>query len=224
MLKSSSDGHLTNGKASLQRNGALQRFSWTLQNESQTESMLIWHIATDYCRISLYDDTEKCVGSPQVRSRQLPSYDNREVATKLSCYCAYLMSNAPELLPGNSIDTRFVFDETMYKAREALGFKTRDRDGLQRALSFSGVDNSIFTKGLKLGTELENIEDRSLCWKVMAEFWVENILYIAPSDNAKAHIERLAQGGEFLTHLWALLTHAGILNRNQEPKTVEELA
>ncbi|KAL6627023.1 hypothetical protein ACP70R_030749 [Stipagrostis hirtigluma subsp. patula] len=211
LLKSSSDGHLTNGKASLQRNGFLEQFYWTCQNETQTENMLIWHIATDCCRISLRDDAESCV-------------DNYEVATKLSCYCAYLMSSAPELLPGNPIDTRFVFDEAMYKAREALGTKTRDTDGLRRALSCSGVDNSILTKGLKLGTELMKIEDRSLRWKVMAEFWVETILYIAPSDNAKAHMERLAQGGEFLTHLWALLTHAGILNRNQEPTTVEGLA
>jgi hypothetical protein len=51
----------------------------------------------------------------------------------------------------------------------------------------------------------------------MAEFWVETILYVAPSDNAAAHMERLARGGEFLTHIWALLTHAGILTRNLEP-------
>ncbi|RLN29314.1 hypothetical protein C2845_PM05G17050 [Panicum miliaceum] len=213
ILKSSSDGHLTNGKASLQRNGFLQQFSWTLQNGTQTESMLIWHIATDYCRI-ICDNED-------LRSRQLACYDNHEVATKLSCYCAYLMSNIPKLLPGNSFDTRSIFDEAMYKAREALGANARDRDALYKALSCSGVDNSILTKGLKLGTELEAIEDTSLRWKVMAEFWAEIILYIAPSDNAKAHMERLAQGGEFLTHLWALLTHAGILNRDQEPNLEE---
>jgi hypothetical protein len=131
------------------------------------------------------------------------------------------MSNAPKLLPGNSIDTRSIFDEVMYKAREALGTNGRDRDGLLKALSCSGVDNSILTKGLKLGRELEAIEDTSLRWKVMAEFWVETILYIVPSDNANAHVERLAQGGEFLTHLWALLTHAGILNRDQESNLAE---
>ncbi|RLN34078.1 hypothetical protein C2845_PM03G23780 [Panicum miliaceum] len=51
----------------------------------------------------------------------------------------------------------------------------------------------------------------------MAEFWVETILYVAPSENAKAHMERLARGGEFLTHIWALLAHAGILTRDLEP-------
>ncbi|TVU40331.1 hypothetical protein EJB05_13790, partial [Eragrostis curvula] len=41
------------------------------------------------------------------------------------------------------------------------------------------------------------------------------LLYVAPSDNVKEHIEFLAKGGEFLTHLWALLSHAGILDRGQ---------
>jgi hypothetical protein len=41
-------------------------------------------------------------------------------------------------------------------------------------------------------------------------------LYIAPSNNARDHIQHLANGGEFLTHLWALLTHAGILERAQQ--------
>jgi len=218
-LKSSTDdgGYLTNGKTSLQRNHVLGNFSWTLQNETQTESMLIWHIATDYCSIMVSDEGN---------SRQISnsSYrQHREVATKLSCYCAYLMSNVPQLLPGNSVDTKFVFDQAMYQAREALGTKKRDRAGLRNAAATvisnqdEGSSNSIFTKGLKLGAELASIQDDCLRWRVVAEFWVETILYIAPSENAKAHMECLPQGGEFLTHLWALLTHAGILSRQSPP-------
>lgn len=86
-------------------------------------------------------------------------------------------------------------------------------------------DDNIFTQRLKLGRQLEeeikNDDDR---WKLLAEFWAETIIYIAPSDNAKAHMERLAQGGEFLTHVWPLLTHAGILQRGKkEMKTPEDI-
>jgi hypothetical protein len=70
-----------------------------------------------------------------------------------------------------------------------------------------------------LEEEIENDDER---WRVMAEFWVETIVYIAPSDNAKAHMERLAQGGEFLTHVWALLTHAGILQRGKKKMETPE--
>ncbi|GLT65879.1 hypothetical protein SLA2020_382810 [Shorea laevis] len=36
--------------------------------------------------------------------------------------------------------------------------------------------------------------------------------YDAPSGDPRAHVEDLAEGGEFVTHLWALLSHANILN------------
>nr|CAB3456243.1 unnamed protein product [Digitaria exilis] len=197
----SSSGHLTNGKASLQRSHVFEQLSWTLQNETQTENMLTWHIATDYCRIASCGEAT----DPSV-------CQYRELATKLSCYCAYLISNAPELLPGNSVDTKFTFDHAMYQAKEALGSNIRNKEGLQQAIYRSTVDN-IFIRGLQLGKELENLQHD--CWKVMADFWIETILYIAPSENAKGHMEHLARGGEFLTHLWALLTHAGILTRDQ---------
>jgi hypothetical protein len=41
------------------------------------------------------------------------------------------------------------------------------------------------------------------------------LLYIAPSDNTHAHVAQLAEGGEFITHLWALLSHAGIHEREE---------
>ncbi|XP_062178529.1 uncharacterized protein LOC133883269 [Phragmites australis] len=231
-LKSNSEGHLTNGKVSLQRNGVLEQFSWALQNETQTDNMLIWHIATDYCSIAACEEEDVFVwhiatDSAQEGQKQLSSHQYREVATTLSRYCAYLMSKIPELLPGNFVDTKFAFDQAMYEAREALGTKRRNREGLLSAIDRSREEeeeDTIFTKGLKLGTMLESIEDSFLRWKLMAEFWAETILYIAPSDNVKAHMERLAQGGEFLTHIWALLTHAGILTRPVEPARGEDIA
>ena len=47
----------------------------------------------------------------------------------------------------------------------------------------------------------------------MAEFWAGTVLYIALSDSKETvdvHVDQLAQGGEFLTHLWALLSVVGI--------------
>uniref|UniRef100_A0ACD5TGM9 Uncharacterized protein n=1 Tax=Avena sativa TaxID=4498 RepID=A0ACD5TGM9_AVESA len=83
------------------------------------------------------------------------------------------------------------------------------------------LEDSIFIEGLKLGMELEK-KDAALRWKLLAEFWAETIIYIAPSDKAAVHMERLAQGGEFLTHIWALLKHAGITTRDYT-QTPEEL-
>ncbi|CAL5089603.1 unnamed protein product [Urochloa decumbens] len=223
-LKSASGGHLTNGKASLQRNKVLEKFSSTLQNETQTENMLIWHIATDYCRIASCSEDEMHGRSPQEGTEHLSIYQYREMATKISRYCSYLMYSAPELLPGNSVDTKFAFDHAIYQAREALDSKIRTKEVLEQAIDLGRISSkdNIFNKGLQLGKDLKNLEHVN-CWKVMAEFWAETILYIAPSDNAKGHMEHLARGGEFLTHLWALLTHAGIITRDEEKITRDDI-
>jgi hypothetical protein len=44
-----SDGQLSNGLSSLTRNGLLEHFSWACRQETQTHTILIWHIATGYC-------------------------------------------------------------------------------------------------------------------------------------------------------------------------------
>ncbi|OEL30922.1 hypothetical protein BAE44_0008059 [Dichanthelium oligosanthes] len=77
-------------------------------------------------------------------------------------------------------------------------------------------------KGIWLGKQLENI-GRDGRWKILADLWTETILYVAPSDNARDHLQHLANGGEFLTHLWSLLLHAGILGREEQSSDEENL-
>ena len=73
----------------------------------------------------------------------------------------------------------------------------------------------IIEKGAVLGRQLiEKIQDNGLRWKILAELWAEMMLFVAPSDDETAHAEHLAIGGEFVNHLWALLSHAGILQRD----------
>ncbi|CAN6166429.1 unnamed protein product [Urochloa humidicola] len=77
------------------------------------------------------------------------------------------------------------------------------------------IDSSctILELGGKLGRELRGVVPEERRWKLLADFWAEFILFLAPSSNVEIHTEKLAAGGEFMTHLWALLTHAGILDR-----------
>ena len=45
---------------------------------------------------------------------------------------------------------------------------------------------------------------------MLALLWVQTLLYVAPYGDVQSHMQRLSQGGEFITHLWALLYHIGI--------------
>ncbi|KAK3432865.1 hypothetical protein EUGRSUZ_D00368 [Eucalyptus grandis] len=47
-------------------------------------------------------------------------------------------------------------------------------------------------------------------WKVLADFWADMMLYVAPSNDTAAHANYLIIGGEFVTHVWVLVSHAGI--------------
>jgi hypothetical protein len=185
-------GPPTNGTRSLYKYKEIARFDWTgtCREETHTDTILIWHIATCYC---------------DMMPRQ--SDHNREAATALSGYCAYLVAFLPEFLPEHSLTTKAVFQRVLQEARDALATTPGVRH-------YQSDVETTFCKGVKLARELETqLLDPCLRWKLMAEFWAETMLYIAPSDNAEAHIEHLAQGGEFVTHLWALLSNAGILKR-----------
>ena len=210
---------LTNGVASLQRNGVEDELSWACRLETQSHVIMVWHIATSFCEFNL---------SSQAQRRESNEFI---VATKLSKYCAYLVAFAPRLLPGHAYTTEFIFDQVVVEARNKLkGCKksfyqkmlTCKDDCMKRICAKMltlGIDNpveakEIIERGATLAKQIEKIEDNGLKWKILAEFWAEMMLFVAPSDDETAHAEHLAMGGEFVTHLWALLSHAGILKRD----------
>jgi hypothetical protein len=257
------NGPPTNGKISLRSNGVLDTFKGTFNREitqSQTHSILIWHIATCY-----YD---------MFSMKETTNDSDRDVALTLSRYCAYLVAFHPELLPDHILQTKLVLQEVLQEARDSLsmvpavaqqvsapledegqsvpllgdlyqGWWTKlgkvlhDVTGLLGLTRIEMVEKkqkiqqvfegslagrdvrslNTFEKGMKLGQQLverDSIAKNVCSMKVMADFWAETVLYVAPSDNAAAHMELLAQGGQFVTHLWALLSNAGIFKRAAE--------
>ncbi|CAL4985696.1 unnamed protein product [Urochloa decumbens] len=166
--------------------------SWTCRQETVTHTILIWHIATCYCDMSPPLEEE----TPQ------QSKD---------------MSQSPEEPSTGSLTAKVVLQQLLREPKYLLG-KTRMSMDAKRSkvqqLQLPEDESSMttFENGVRLGRQLEQQPDVSLCWKAMAEFWAEMILYIASSpDNAAVHIQQLARGGEFVTHLWALLCNAGIV-------------
>ncbi|KAF8687511.1 hypothetical protein HU200_043207 [Digitaria exilis] len=143
------------------------------------------------------------------------------VATTLSRYCAYLVAFHAELLPEHILNTKILLQLVLSQAKCLLAGRTQismeEKHVRIQGLQLPEDDSSLktFQKGIKLGRRLANMLT-PVRWKVMADFWAETVLYIAPSDDVAAHIERLANGGEFVTHLWAMLSNAGILKRATE--------
>jgi hypothetical protein len=61
-------------------------------------------------------------------------------------------------------------------------------------------------------------------WETLVHVWVRLLIYAAPYGNVEAHMRRLPQGGEFITHLWALLYHLDIREWKLEETNLHYLA
>ncbi|KAJ0983321.1 hypothetical protein J5N97_011576 [Dioscorea zingiberensis] len=183
--------------------GIGDELSWACNLETCAQIILVWHVATSLCFESTPPDS-------------LSSEDqfNHKVADSLSKYCAYLVVFAEKFLPDQNSVTAVIFDRIIHETLTVLEGQGNKSSMLNRLMEVGDAPETIVEKGGKLGKQLRDlVGDKSLRFKLLREIWVEIILYIAPSDNTTAHAQHLAEGGEFITHLWTLLCHLGIFKR-----------
>ncbi|XP_020160506.1 uncharacterized protein [Aegilops tauschii subsp. strangulata] len=203
------------GRLSVDRSGGLRnmvlQLHWApFDLSSSTHTVLVWHIATTICA-----DQDQGTDNPD----QLGS--SRLVATTLSSYCAYLLAFVPDMLPDHSYTATQILDAVILDARERLRTTKTLSERCKKMVQLGKPkpdsnnmvqDKSILILGASLADKLLSRNDRPP-WELLAGFWADLVLFLAPSDKADVHADHLATGGEFMTHLWALLTHAGIVHR-----------
>jgi hypothetical protein len=216
-------GQLSNGAACLRRRRGQvgESFNWACSNRSTSYTILTWHIATSILEVRYPHLNDEGQGSPP-----LSNTDYKMVATHLSRYCAYLVTWCPELLPDDHEWSRSLYENVKKDTRRVLAGCTAGDSLTSEAkcqqlveLLSTEAKHEVVKDGAKLGEQLgelvlEGGDDTA--WKLLAEFWSEMILYVAPSDNLKGHKEAIARGGELITLLWVLLFHAGIVSRPGE--------
>uniref|UniRef100_J3M8Q5 DUF4220 domain-containing protein n=1 Tax=Oryza brachyantha TaxID=4533 RepID=J3M8Q5_ORYBR len=223
-------GQLTNGVSTLRRHGLSSPLEWACSFPKLTDQILVWHVVTTRC-----DWEWASLRGGRSRRREGGDDDdvagvNRLIARKLSNYCAYLVAFVPEMLPDPSYNVEQIFDTAVQQARDHLAGCRTDGSVLERLReieerelggAYERVGSStIIEKAALLGGQLRATVDAEERrggggggWQVLAEFWAEFVLFLAPSDNVDIHAEMLGAGGEFMTQLWALLSHAGVLER-----------
>ncbi|CAL4956789.1 unnamed protein product [Urochloa decumbens] len=204
-------GKITDGRMSLRRIGVYD--DDVLLGHTYARYILIWHVATSICSYDL--DMENA--SEEVKK-------NHRIATKLSGYCMYLLAFQPDLIPDSTYTSLSLARGSLQNARDYLAECKSNTAKLEKLLK-EGVsrktDHAIryISEGARVAIDLvdkhrfRNDEKR---WKVLARFWANMMLYIAPSDRAVAHATKMATGGEFITIIWALLTHAHIVDKFQK--------
>ncbi|KAJ6793367.1 uncharacterized protein M6B38_236710 [Iris pallida] len=219
-LRSNGD-RLMRGRCSLERNGLIRDLSWTLELQTNTETILAWHIATGLCetemilrrRASSSSSSSTCIRNWW---RRQPSQPHYEVAASLSRYCAYLIVSNQDMLSDPATAAEVIFDDTICKLTSALKGCTSTESKYVKLMKVEEepFDSTTINNGAKLGKFLiDHVDSDDARWKVLAEVWAEVLLYVAPTSRSSTHEASLAKGGEFVTHLWALLSHAGILKK-----------
>ncbi|RCV09574.1 hypothetical protein SETIT_2G040500v2 [Setaria italica] len=224
VVRSTRNGDLSNGTASLRRRGQVgERLLWACNTKSTSYTILTWHIATCILEVRYPHRLDQRQGS----SSPIPNTDYKIVATHLSRYCAYLVTWCPELLPDDDAWSRSLYEDVKKDVERVLagctaGDSLTPEANCQQLIEVLSADakHEVLKEGARLGKQLLALvvegEDDTAAWKLLAEFWSEMIVYVAPSDNLKGHSEAIARGGELITLLWVLLFHAGILSRPGE--------
>ncbi|KAF7046335.1 hypothetical protein CFC21_055367 [Triticum aestivum] len=207
-----------------------------LSNPGCLRSLLTWLTSCCSSKPYLMDFDEKeddilswfknCCSSKS--SEKLPD-ELREpytVANSLSRYCAYLVVSKPDLIPDSFLVPKIVFRKTVESARDRFLKNCDSLESRYRKLKNKAekpVKDSekedVLKQGAVLGKELLNLPTDEARWKILAGVWTELLIHIAPTWNAQAHRKCLS-GGEFITHIWALLWHYGIQNSSLWPNEV----
>nr|CAB3451856.1 unnamed protein product [Digitaria exilis] len=216
-----SNGSLSDGVRSLRRSQVGESFIWACDGEGTSDTILLWHIATCILEVRHPCRHDQEQGSPPLSNIS----DHKIVATHLSRYCAYLVTWSPKLLPDNVAWSKSLYKAVKKDAEDALVAGHSAARSLTPVVEYQQLvetlsansKHEVLKNGVKLGEQLvETIEEEETAWKLLADFWSEMILYVAPSDNLEGHKEAIARGGELITLLWAMLFHAGIVSRPGE--------
>ncbi|XP_037419195.1 uncharacterized protein LOC119283964 [Triticum dicoccoides] len=151
------------------------------------------------------------------------------IANSLSRYCAYLLVSKPDLIPDSFLVPNIVFQITVENARDDI-LKNCDSLESRYLKLMSEAEKPIqdsekedaSKQGAALGKVLLDLEPDKVevHWKILAEVWTELLIHIAPTRNAQAHRKCLS-GGEFISHIWALLWHYDIQKSSLWPNEVE---
>lgn len=212
------NGKITDGRRWLHQNGILDRdLDYDLfSHKTYAPYILVWHIATSIC---CYGESKFDMAQADAELRY-----HYEVATVLSGYCSYLVAFAPDLIPDGTYTSQLLSCRVLKDAHAYLAECRTTSDKYDKLMKL-GRDGwkeqeagcPLLYEGAVLALNLvDRKKDAEERWKVLAHFWANLLLYIAPSDRASVHASKLATGGELLTIVWALLNHAGVVNKLQE--------
>nr|XP_034900542.1 uncharacterized protein LOC118038328 [Populus alba]TKS14872.1 uncharacterized protein D5086_0000039060 [Populus alba] len=201
------------GDGVLERDGLLLQFKWCTTEVDFSQSILVWHLATDICY--------------RVEKNANNAFSEYETSRCLSEYMLYLLVMRPNMLSKGTSDEGYL--ETLEDLRGLKSRVLRDNKAMSKKdfadqilllNKFDGVDDpqfqrqwkiakSVLNGGVCLTKQLRALEFERR-WKMINEVWIEMLAYAAAHCPWKQHAQELRRGGELLTHVCFLMVHLGL--------------
>lgn len=179
------------------------------------ESVLVWHLATDFCFHLLQDQEDPSPSSAAARR-----------CREMSNYMAYLLFVKPEVLMpgarrnlfrdacGELVDMLEDDPPRGRRGKRGLAHKVvqllkRDGDGVDVQGS-AGV--GVVRQAWSVAEDLMDSHrgDEEKMWRVVQGVWVEMLCFSASRCKGYLHAKGLGTGGEYLSYVWLLLLYMGM--------------
>ncbi|CAL4980601.1 unnamed protein product [Urochloa decumbens] len=177
---------------------------WESLRRSFDESVLIWHLATEFCYFACGSTVRTFMASYQ-------STKSKEISN----YMAYLLFTNPEMLMTGTRPTLFrdTYEELKgivpledVQEHEELAMKI-----IQKLKSGGMQDGGIAHDAWALSKDLMDLceGDGDKMWRVIKGVWVEMLCFSASRCRGYLHAKSLGKGGEFLSYIWIQLIFTG---------------
>ncbi|KAJ6875932.1 hypothetical protein NC652_035337 [Populus alba x Populus x berolinensis] len=183
------------GDGVLEREGLLLDFKWCTTEVEFSRSILVWHLATEFCY--LVDKHRSDVSTEYETSRCL------------SEYMMYLLVQEYQLTLRKLWDLKDRGpDDEEYQCTLRVWHNSESRRyGFQRIWK---TEKSVLSGVYVLARQLLSLGPDEKRWRMINEVWIEMVAYAAAHCPWKEHTQQLRRGGELLTHVSLLMLHLGL--------------
>ncbi|XP_054782212.1 uncharacterized protein LOC129289469 isoform X2 [Prosopis cineraria] len=189
----------------------LKSIEWTKMLEFH-QSILTWHVATDICYY--YSITDHEDDDPK-----------KSISKMISEYMLYILVKQRHMLPVGTglISFRDTCAETIQVLRQ-LKIELPSKNVQEACEKLLGVrpdsvrrseSKSVIVEACRLARSLVIEMEKKEMWELLKVVWVEILVSAATQCKADQHAQQLRKGGEFLTHVWLLSAHLGIMEQFQ---------
>ncbi|GLT33572.1 hypothetical protein SLA2020_081460 [Shorea laevis] len=197
-----------------------QKYVSTLEKFEYVETLLIWHIVTEF----YLRDTGS--GNSSSSASASNGFDYRRICKLLSDYMFYLLVMEPTMISNSPNSWKIVFEGTHKHRHETFGWLVNQM-GSEPVETFFGKKDRIFnnqndnddSSRVKAAYDLAEFfhmerKNRQFSWEQMAEIWVGIVCHAAKNCQPIVHARQVSRGGQLLTLIWLLMNYFGLTPKN----------